>query len=101
MAQLQLLDLMIRTEKVAVPIDATVRANLIDLMASILMAVFHAEGGVDDRGPVQSQDQAGTTKSKVGVPEIFSFSRDTPARVYQNGEWGQAKLAGAELFQWL
>jgi hypothetical protein len=59
-AQLQLLDLRIRTEKVAVPMDGTTRAHLIDLMASILTAVFHAEGGVDDRGSVQFQGQAGT-----------------------------------------
>jgi len=58
-AQLQLPDLMIRTEKALVPLDGTARAHLIDLMARILVEVFHAEGGVDDRGPVQSQNQAG------------------------------------------
>jgi hypothetical protein len=53
--QLQLLDLMIRKENEAVPMDATTRAELIDLMARILVAVFRVEGGrVDDRGPVQS-----------------------------------------------
>jgi len=41
--QLQLLDLRIRKEDVAVPIDITVRTDLIDLMARILMAVFQAE----------------------------------------------------------
>ena len=55
--QLQLLDLRIRKEDVAVPIDITVRAELIDLMARILVVVFQAEGGtVDDRDTVQSQD---------------------------------------------
>ena len=55
MVQLQLLDLMIRDESAAVPIDAATRADLIDLMARILVVVFHKEGGrVDDRGLVQS-----------------------------------------------
>jgi hypothetical protein len=58
--QLQLLDLTIGTENGTVPMDARARADLIDLMARILVVVFQAEGGsVDDRGPVQSQDQAG------------------------------------------
>jgi hypothetical protein len=57
--QLQLLDLMIRKENRTVPMDAATRTDLIDLMARALVAVFHEEGGrVDDRGPVQSQDQA-------------------------------------------
>jgi hypothetical protein len=55
--QLQLLDLMIRNENGTVPLDAATRADLIDLMARVLVAVFHEEGGrVDDRGFVQSQD---------------------------------------------
>jgi hypothetical protein len=63
--QLQLLDLMIRKEDEAVPMDATARADLIDLMARILVAVFHEEGGkVDDRGLVQSQDQTGALGSQ-------------------------------------
>ena len=57
MVQLQLLDLMIRDESAAVPINAATRADLIDLMARILVVVFHKEGGrVDDRGLVPSQD---------------------------------------------
>ena len=57
MVQLQLLDLMIRDESAAVPINAVTRADLIDLMARILVVVFHKEGGrVDDRGLVPSQD---------------------------------------------
>src|SRR5262249_61201242 len=53
--QLQLLDLMIPKECGAVPMDAATRADLIDLMARVLVAVFHEEGGrVDDRGLVQS-----------------------------------------------
>jgi hypothetical protein len=55
--QLQLLDLRIRTEDVAVPMDVTARTELIDLMARILVAVFQAEGGiVDERDTIQSQD---------------------------------------------
>jgi hypothetical protein len=55
--QLQFLDLMIRKKDLAVPLDAVTRADLIDLMARVLVEVFHEEGGrVDDRGLVQSQD---------------------------------------------
>jgi hypothetical protein len=58
--QLQLLGLSIQEENGIVQMDAMVRADLIDLMARILVAVFQAEGGnVDDRADVQSQDQAG------------------------------------------
>ena len=57
MVQLQFLDLMIRNENEAAPMDAKARADLIDLMARILVAVFQAEGGtVDARDTVQSQD---------------------------------------------
>ena len=53
--QLQFLDLMIRKENEAVPMDAKARADLIDLMARILVAVFQVEGGkVEDRDSVQS-----------------------------------------------
>ena len=45
MLQLQLLGLMIPKERGAVPIDAATRADVIDLMARILVAVFHEEGG--------------------------------------------------------
>ena len=43
--QLQFLDLMIRKESEAVPMDAKARADLIDLMARVLVAVFQVEGG--------------------------------------------------------
>ena len=43
--QLQFLDLMIPKECSAVPMDAATRADLIDLMARLLVAVFHEEGG--------------------------------------------------------
>jgi hypothetical protein len=55
--QLQFLDLMIRKEDEAVPMDAKARADLIDLMARILVVMFQVDGGkVDDRDPVQFQD---------------------------------------------
>ena len=44
MLQLQFLDLMIRAESEDVPMDATARADLIDLMARILVAIFQVEG---------------------------------------------------------
>jgi hypothetical protein len=56
--QLELMGLMIR-EVPAVPVNAMVRADLVDLMARCLVAVFQAEGGkLDDRASLQSQDQA-------------------------------------------
>jgi hypothetical protein len=56
--QLELMGLMIR-ETPAVPVNAMVRADLVDLMARCLIAVFQAEGGrLDDRTSLQSQDQA-------------------------------------------
>ena len=65
MVQLQLLDLMIRKESEAVPMDATTRADLIDLMARVLVAVFQAEGGkAMTETSVQSQDQAGAPGSQ-------------------------------------
>src|SRR5438045_5939819 len=63
--QLQFLDLMIPKECGAVPMDAATRADLIDLMARLLVAVFHEEGGRgNDRGPVQSQNQTGAPGSQ-------------------------------------
>jgi hypothetical protein len=48
--QLQFLDLMIAKECGAVPMDAATRVDLIDLMARVLVVVFHEEGGrVNDR----------------------------------------------------
>ena len=58
--QLQFLDLLIAEESGVVPLDATVRTDLIDLMARVLVVVFQEEGGrIDDRGFVQFQNQAG------------------------------------------
>jgi hypothetical protein len=58
--QLKLLGLTIPEESGIVQMDAMVRADLIDLMARILMEVFQPEGGnVDDRVGIQSEDQAG------------------------------------------
>ena len=59
MVQLQLLDLMIRKERDAVSMDAATRAGLIDLMARVVIAVFHEEGGSNDRSRIQSQDKTG------------------------------------------
>src|SRR3984885_15676520 len=61
--QLQLLDLMIRKGSGAVSMDAATRADLINLMARVVMAVFHQEGGSNDRS-IQSQDQTGAFSSQ-------------------------------------
>ena len=63
-AQLQLLDLMVRRERNPVSMDAVTRAALIDLMARVVMAVFHGELGTNDRHNLQSQDQTGAPGSQ-------------------------------------
>lgn len=63
MLQLQLLSLT-RTEEELVPVDVTVRAELIDLMARILVTVFQTEARrIDEGAVIQSQDQARTPES--------------------------------------
>jgi hypothetical protein len=59
MLQLQLLSL-VRTEEELVTAEAGVRAELLDLMARILVTVFQAqEREKDERAAVQSKNQAG------------------------------------------
>jgi len=53
--QLELLDRTIRKEYVGVPLNATTKAEVIDLMARILVAILRAEGERDDRSLVQFQ----------------------------------------------
>jgi len=66
--QLELLGLIVREETGIVPVDAIVRADLVDLMARILVAVFQAKGGrVDDRASLQSQDQAGASRLLTAI----------------------------------
>ena len=63
MLQLQLLSLA-QTEEELVPVDVTARAELIGLMARILVVVFQTEARrIDERAAMQSQDQAGTFSS--------------------------------------
>ena len=63
MLQLLLLS-QVRTEEELVPVDVTGRAELVDLMARILVTVFHTEvRRTDERASLQSQDQAGTLDS--------------------------------------
>ena len=64
MVQLELLDLTIGKEYIGVPLDATTKAELIDLMARILVTVFKAEVERDDGSPVQFQNQAGASGSE-------------------------------------
>ena len=63
MIQLTLLSLT-RTEEELVPVDLTVRAELVSLMAHILVTVFQTEiRRTNERASVQSQDQARTSGS--------------------------------------
>ena len=59
--QLRLLDMMVRRERDPVSMDVATRAALIDLMARVVVAVFHGEVGANDRHTMQSQDQTGGT----------------------------------------
>jgi hypothetical protein len=59
MLQLQLLSLA-RTEEDLVAVEVTVRGDLLDLMARILVTVFQAEEREkDERASIQSENQAG------------------------------------------
>lgn len=56
--------LLFRTEEELVPVDETVRAELVGLMARIVVTVFQTEvRRTDERASIQSQDQAGTLGS--------------------------------------
>src|SRR5262249_28409126 len=62
---LQLLDLMISRECGAVPMDAATRADLIDLIARVIAAVFHEEARRgNDRALAQSQNQTRASGSQ-------------------------------------
>ena len=63
MLQLPLLSLT-RTEEELVPVDVPVQAELVSLMAHILVTVFQTEERrTDERDSIQLQDQAGTSGS--------------------------------------
>ena len=54
----------VRTEEELVPVGERVRAELLGLMARILVRVFQTEvRRTDERASTQSQDQAGTPGS--------------------------------------
>jgi hypothetical protein len=60
MRQLSLISLT-RTEEELVPVEETTRAELIDLMARLLVIVLQNQARrTDERTSLQSQDQAGT-----------------------------------------
>lgn len=72
MRQLPLLSLA-RTEEELVPVEVTVRVELVGLMARILVTVFQTETRrIDERASVQPQDQAGMTafasKARATLP---------------------------------
>jgi hypothetical protein len=61
--QLLLLSLT-RTEEELMPVEVTVRTELVGLMARMLVTVFQTQvRRTDERASVQSQDQAGTLGS--------------------------------------
>ena len=55
---------LVGTEEELVPVEETVRTELLNLMARILVRVFQTEvRRTDERASIQSQDQAGTPSS--------------------------------------
>ena len=63
MLQLPLLSLT-RTEEELVPVDVPAQAELVSLMAHILVTVFQTEERrTDERDSIQLKDQAGTSRS--------------------------------------
>jgi hypothetical protein len=56
---------LVGTEEELVPVEETVRTELLNLMARILVRVFQTEvrRRTDERASIQSQDQAGTPGS--------------------------------------
>jgi hypothetical protein len=77
--QLELSGLVIREESEIMPVDATVRADVVDLMARIVVAVFEAKGErVDDRASLQSQDQTGASGAQ-GDRLLTAIERETGA----------------------
>jgi len=55
---------LVGTEEELVPVEETVRAELLGRMARILVRVFQTEvRRIDERASIQSQDQAGTLGS--------------------------------------
>jgi hypothetical protein len=57
--------LLFRTKEKPVPVGEGVRAELVGLMARILVTVFQTEvRKTDERASIQSQDQAGTLGSE-------------------------------------
>ena len=82
MLQLQLLSLA-RTEEELVPVDVTVRAELVDLMARILVTVFQTQARrIDEGAVIQSQDQARTPGRKA----IVYLRQSSEKQVRQNLE---------------
>lgn len=74
--QLELIGLMIREDPV-MPVNAMVRADLVDLMARCLVAAFQTEGGrLSDRASLQSQGQAGALGSQ-GDRLLAAIERQT------------------------
>ena len=59
MLQLPLLSLTRREEEL-VPVDVPVQAELVSLMAHILVMVFQTEVTTDEPASIQPQDHAGT-----------------------------------------
>ena len=52
---------LVRTEEQLAPVEVRARAELVSLMARILVTVFQMEvRRTDERASIQSQDQAGT-----------------------------------------
>jgi hypothetical protein len=75
--QLQLLDLMILRECGVAPMDAVTRADLIDLMARVLVAVFREEGRRDTGFALGTLWAVGTDDPELAEHEFDRQSRQS------------------------
>ena len=93
MVQLQFLDLMIPEECGAMPMDAATRADLIDLMARVLVVVFHEEGGsLNDRSIMKYYTVPRSNRSTWLARRSSTFG--SPAKARAQDGLGSA-VAGA------
>ena len=91
--QLQFLDRTNRKECGAVPMDAATRADLIDLMARVLVVVFHEEGGsVNDEGLYSAKIKPEHLARKA----IVYLRQSSERQVRQNKGSQQLQYAVAE-----
>src|SRR5271157_556154 len=89
--QLRLLDRMVRNESSPVSLDAATRADLIDLMSRVVVAVFHEEGGKQCQ---KSNTIPGSNRSTWRARRLCTF--DSPAR----NKYDRTRKVNSSSTQW-